>query len=98
MPTEISTYLMLGNAYNVQLGVALENGWAVDARFGQTFPEFAAEQPASQLQVIDALGGCLTWHCNEQALKLQLAADFWNSPDLPMNTGWFWTFQTQVQF
>ncbi len=98
MPTEISTYLMLGNAYNAQMGYCFANGWAVDARFGQTFPEFAAEQPASQLQVVDALGGCLTWHRNEQALKLQLAADYWNYPDLPTNSGWFMTFQTQIQF
>lgn len=98
MPTEISTLLMLGNAYNVEAGYLFESGWSIDARFGQTFPEFAADQPSSLLQVVDALGGCVTWHVNDQALKLQLSGDYLNYPDVPTLSGWVWAFQTQVQF
>jgi hypothetical protein len=98
MPTEISTLLMLGNAYNVEAGYLFESGWSVDARFGQTFPEFAADQPSSLLQVVDALGGCVTWHVNDQALKLQISGDYLNYPDVPTLSGWVWAFQTQVQF
>jgi hypothetical protein len=98
MPTEISTLLMLGNAYNVEAGYLFLSGWSIDARFSQTFPEFVADQPASLLQVVDALGGCVTWHVNDQALKLQLSGDYLNYPDVPNQSGWVWTFQTQVQF
>ena len=96
MPTEISQYLMLGNAYNIQGGYLLKNGLQLDARFGQTFPEF--DQSSSLLEVIDAIGGCLTWHVAEHALKLQLAAEYLNYQNRPDANGWTAAFQTQFLF
>jgi hypothetical protein len=98
LPTEISTYLVLGNAYNVQAGYLLENGWQIDARFGQTFPEFATTNEASILQVVDALGTCVTWHVNGQGLKLQAGLDYLNYPDAPAQNGWTSTVQAQILF
>ena len=96
MPTEISQYLMLGNAYNLQGGYLLKNGLQIDARFGQTFPEF--DEATSLLEVIDAVGGCLTWHVAEHALKLQLAAEYLNYQNRPSANGWTAAFQTQFLF
>ena len=98
LPTQISTYLMLGNAFNVQAGYALPNGWAIDARLARTYPEFAADNANSLLQVADAFGGCVTWYRNEQALKIQLAADYFNYPDVPVANGWRASVQTQFLF
>jgi len=98
LPTQISTYLVLGNAFNVQAGYVLNNGLALDARLSRTYPEFAADNSASLLQVADALGGCLTWYRNAQALKIQLAADYFNYPDVPMLNGWQASVQTQFRF
>ena len=96
MPTEISQYLMLGNAFNIQGGYLLKNGLQLDVRFGQTFPEF--DQGSSLLEVIDAIGGCLTWHVAEHALKLQASAEYLNFQERPQANGWTAAFQTQFLF
>ena len=96
MPTEISQYLMLGNAFNIQGGYLLKNGLQLDVRFGQTFPEF--DQGNSLLEVIDAIGGCLTWHVAEHALKLQASAEYLNFQERPQANGWTAAFQTQFLF
>ena len=96
MPTEISQYLMLGNAFNIQGGYLLKNGLQLDVRFGQTFPEF--DQSSSLLEVIDAIGGCLTWHVAEHALKLQASAEYLNFQERPQANGWTAAFQTQFLF
>jgi len=96
MPTEISQYLMLGNAFNIQGGYLLKNGLQLDVRFGQTFPEF--DQGSSLLEVIDAIGGCLTWHVAEHALKLQASAVYLNFQERPQANGWTAAFQTQFLF
>ena len=96
MPTEISQYLMLGNAFNIQGGYLLKNGLQLDVRFGQTFPEF--DQGSSLLEVIDAIGGCLTWHVAEHALKLQASAEYLNFQERPQANGWTAAFQTQLLF
>lgn len=100
MPTEISQYLMLGNAFNVQGGYLFKNGLQLDARFGQTFPEFSQDGAldASLLEVIDAIGGCLTWHVAEHALKIQWSAEYLNYQGRPQANGWTSTFQTQFLF
>ena len=96
MPTEISQYLMLGNAFNIQGGYLLKNGLQLDVRFGQTFPEF--DQGSSLLEVIDAIGGCLTWHVAEHALKLQASAEYLNFQERPQANGWTAAFRTQFLF
>jgi hypothetical protein len=96
MPTEISQYLMLGNAFNIQGGYLLKNGLQLDVRFGQTFPEF--DKSSSLLEVIDAIGGCLTWHVAEHALKLQASAEYLNFQERPQANGWTAAFQTQFLF
>ena len=96
MPTEISQYLMLGNAFNIQGGYLLKNGLQLDVRFGQTFPEF--DKSSSLLEVIDAIGGCLTWHVAEHALKLQASAEYLNFQERPQANGWTTAFQTQFLF
>ena len=96
MPTEISQYLMLGNAFNIQGGYLLKNGLQLDVRSGQTFPEF--DQGSSLLEVIDAIGGCLTWHVAEHALKLQASAEYLNFQERPQANGWTAAFQTQFLF
>jgi hypothetical protein len=96
LPTEISRYLMLGNAYNIQAGYLMKNGLQIDARLGQTFPEF--DGSGSVLEVIDAIGGCLTWHVAEHALKLQLSGEYLNYQNRPEANGWTAAFQTQFLF
>jgi len=74
----------------------LKNGLQLDVRFGQTFPEF--DQGSSLLEVIDAIGGCLTWHVAEHALKLQASAEYLNFHERPQANGWTAAFQTQFLF
>lgn len=40
VPGQISSYLYLGDSYNIQLGYALKNGFALDARYTKVKPEF----------------------------------------------------------
>ena len=39
--TQISEYLVLGNAYNFQLGYLFENDLSIDISWGQSFKEFS---------------------------------------------------------
>lgn len=95
MPTEISTYLVLGSAYNVQLSQVLASGWSGTVRFSQMYPEFSDLNAGSVLQVEDVIGACLTRHIEEQAIKIQLAGEYVSRPDFPEQTGWRVELMTQ---
>ncbi len=41
LPTQISEFLALGSAYNVQIGYATKDGYALDIRYDALTPEFA---------------------------------------------------------
>ena len=40
VPTQISTFLTLGNSYNAQVGYVTKSGYALDLRYSQVTPEF----------------------------------------------------------
>lgn len=44
LPTQISNYMVLGNQYNFQLGYLTNSGVSIDVRFGESTPEFEANQ------------------------------------------------------
>ncbi len=72
-PGQISQYLVLGNAWNVQAGYALKQGYAVDVRYEQLNPEFT-DQAASHLQQakVSTLG--LSKYFKGNNLKVQAQA------------------------
>mgnify|MGYP006140839003 CR=1 FL=1 len=94
---EISEYLVLGNAYQVQLGVTVKGKFALNGRFSQLFPEFESN-PASLLETVDAVGGCLTWFNRGNAMKVQLGGDYLNHFDAPSKNGWNGQLLVQLQF
>jgi hypothetical protein len=88
LPTEIASFLRLGNAINAQVGYVFDFGLSVDARYTQLFQEFGTD--ASLLQDTQAFGGGLAYYFFDHALKAQLnyervGAD--GSPDI--DTGEF---------
>lgn len=48
-PGQISQFLVLGNAWNIQVGYVTKKGFALDLRYENLVPEFS-DQPASQLR------------------------------------------------
>ena len=80
-PTEISTYLILGNAYNIQVGYLLKGDWSIDAKWGQSFKEF--DNDNSLLVNYDSMGGGLTKYFSERAVKAQLMATYYNFVNFP---------------
>jgi len=69
-PGQISQFLVLGNAWNAQLGYVSKNGYAIDVRYENMSPEFS-DQAFSQLQQakVSTLG--LGKYFNGHKLKLQ---------------------------
>ena len=80
-PTEISTYLILGNAYNIQVGYLFKGDWSIDAKWGQSFREF--DNDNSLLVNYDSMGGGLTKYFSERAVKAQLMATYYNFVNFP---------------
>ena len=78
-PTQISQYLVLGNAYNVQGGYLFKNDWSIDAKYGQSFYEF--EETYSLLQNYDSMGAGITKYFSNRAVKTQLMANYLNFPN-----------------
>ncbi len=70
--TEISEYLSLGTALNVQLGYVTKSGYAADFSYSTTTPEFD-ENPNSQLRDVDAIRVGLSKYFKNNDLKLQTA-------------------------
>jgi Phosphate-selective porin O and P len=72
-PSQISQFLLLGNAWNLQAGYVTRSGYAFDVRHENLRPEFATNV-ASLLQdaSVSTLG--LSKYFNDNKLKIQLSA------------------------
>ena len=76
-PTEISQYLVLGNAYNIQLGYLIKNDLSIDFKYGQSFKEFTSNENSVLLNY-DDLGAGITKYFSNRAVKAQLMARYLN--------------------
>ena len=79
-PTQISQYLVLGNAFNIQGGFLFKSDWSIDMKFGRSYYEF--EQTYSILQNYDSMGAGITKYFSNRAVKTQLMASYVNFPSL----------------
>ena len=79
-PTQISQYLVLGNAFNIQGGYLFKSDWSIDLKFGRSYYEF--EQTYSILQNYDSMGAGITKYFSNRAVKTQLMASYVNFPSL----------------
>jgi hypothetical protein len=70
--TEISEYLALGSALNVQLGYVTKSGYAADLSYSATTPEFEGNA-SSQLRDRNAVRVGLSKYFKDNDLKLQTA-------------------------
>ena len=75
--TQISEYLVLGNAYNLQLGYLLKNDLSIDFRWGQSFKEFTFNEN-SILKNYDNLAFGISKYFSKRAIKTQLMARYLN--------------------
>ncbi|WP_185154673.1 hypothetical protein [Dysgonomonas sp. 511] len=69
VPGEISSYLNLGDSYNIQMGYALRNGFALDLRYTKVKPEF--KESNSLLQDMSAYDATLSKYFVDNRLKIQ---------------------------
>ena len=79
-PTQISQYLVLGNAFNIQGGYLFKSDWSIDMKFGRSYYEF--KQTYSILQNYDSMGAGITKYFSNRAVKTQLMASYVNFPSL----------------
>ena len=70
IPTEISEYLALGRAYNLQLGYVTKSGFGVDLRMENSNPEFESN-PNTVVTKTDAYGVSICQYFKGNDLKLQ---------------------------
>ena len=83
-PTQISQYLVLGNAFNIQGGYLFNSDWSLDLKYGRSYYEF--EESYSLLQNYDSMGAGITKYFSNRAIKTQLMANYINFPNnTPMN-------------
>ena len=75
--TQISEYLVLGNAYNVQLGYLFDNDLSIDIRWGQSFKEFSFNEN-SILKNYDSMALGISKYFSKRAVKTQLMARYLN--------------------
>ena len=75
--TQISEFLVLGNAYNVQLGYVFKYDFSLDLRYGQSFKEFSFNGN-SILRNYDSMGVGFTKYFSNRAVKTQLLARYIN--------------------
>jgi len=68
-PGDISSLLYLGDSYNIQMGYALRNGFALDLRYTKLNPEF--EDKVSVMKNINAYDVTLTKYFVDNRLKIQ---------------------------
>lgn len=69
LPGDISSYLYIGDSYNIQMGYALRNGFALDLRYTNVNPEF--EDKISALKKMNAYDVTLTKYFVDNRLKIQ---------------------------
>ena len=82
-PTQISQYLVLGNAFNLQTGYLFISDWSLDLKFGRSYYEF--EKMNSILQNYDSMGAGITKYFSNRAVKAQLLASYVNFPEITQN-------------
>ena len=70
IPTEISEYLALGRAYNLQLGYVTKSGFGIDFRVENSSPEFESN-PNTLVTKTDAYGVSICQYFKGNDLKLQ---------------------------
>lgn len=75
-PTEISQYLALGSAYNLQVGYVTTSGYALDLRYAAVMPEF--ENGPSVIEETTAWTVGLTKYFKGNNLKIQGAFSSYN--------------------
>ena len=75
--TEISEKLILGNAYNIQIGYLFKSNFSVDLKYGQSFKEFKFNKN-SVLGNYDSMGVGVTKYFSERAIKVQAMARYLN--------------------
>lgn len=75
--TQISEYLVLGNAYNIQIGYLFENDLSVDIRWGQSFKEFLFNEN-SILKNYDNMAFGISKYFSNRAVKTQLMGRYLN--------------------
>ena len=78
-PTQISQYLVLGNAFNLQGGYLFNSDWSLDLKYGRSYYEF--EETYSILQNYDSMGAGITKYFSNRAVKTQLMANYINFPN-----------------
>lgn len=69
-PGQISQFLVLGNAWNVQVGYVTKSGFALDLRYENLSPEFS-DQEASKLQQAKVSTVGLSKYFPDNRLKVQ---------------------------
>ena len=75
--TQISEYLVLGNAYNLQIGYLFKNDLSIDIRWGQSFKEFSFNEN-SILKNYDNMALGISKYFSKRAVKTQLMARYLN--------------------
>ena len=75
--TEISEKLILGNAYNIQIGYLFKSNFSVDLKYGRSFKEFKFNKN-SVLGNYDSMGVGVTKYFSERAIKVQAMARYLN--------------------
>ena len=86
MPTEISQYLALGSAYNVQLGYVTKTGYGLDFRYAGVHPDFD-ENISSIVQDQDAWTVGIVKYFKGNDLKVQAAVGSVNQGDIDQLLG-----------
>lgn len=71
-PGQISQFLVLGSAWNAELGYVTKSGYGINLRHSELSPEFSAET-GSQLKATNASTLGLARYFKGNALRLQLA-------------------------
>tara|TARA_B100000989_G_scaffold290517_1_gene263787 strand:- start:356 stop:886 length:531 start_codon:yes stop_codon:yes gene_type:complete len=95
--TQISEYMVLGNAYNIQLGYVFNKDISLDFRYGQSFKEFGFNSN-SVLKNYDELAVGVSKYFSERAVKAQLFSRYLNFYENVNLNQIFVEFLLQIQF
>ena len=95
--TQISEYMVLGNAYNVQLGYVFKKDISLDFRYGQSFKEFGFNAN-SVLKNYDELAVGVSKYFSARSVKAQLFSRYLNFYENVELNQLFIEFLLQIQF
>ena len=85
LPTQISTYLALGRAYNAQIGYVSKSGYALDFRYSALTPEFEDNNNSLIASTTGWTAG-FSKYFKGNALKIQAAVSGIDNASLTDNT------------